>query len=152
MAVPGSPDDPVQIIDVRDLTEWIIHLAENNITGVFNACGPAEVLTMGRMLEEIRTKVESDVSFTWLGTGFNDSHPEISFPIWAPFEGEYKGFHTFGNARARESGLTFRSVGETTRDLLDWFDEKPEEEKTQIMERIAVAGEAELIAEIEADR
>ena len=32
VAVPGGPDDPIQVIDVRDLTEWIIHMAEQNIT------------------------------------------------------------------------------------------------------------------------
>ena len=38
--VPGDGKDPVQIIDGRDLGEWMIRLAEAGTTGVFNACGP----------------------------------------------------------------------------------------------------------------
>src|SRR5207248_2488153 len=38
--VPGKPDDLVQLIDVRDLTEWMIRLLEQGSTGIFNAGGP----------------------------------------------------------------------------------------------------------------
>ena len=44
---PGNPDAPVQVIDVRDLAEWTIRMVEQGQTGVFNATGPAEHLTMG---------------------------------------------------------------------------------------------------------
>jgi len=37
--VPQSAD-PIQIIDVRHLADWIIHCIENNVVGVYN--GPAE--------------------------------------------------------------------------------------------------------------
>jgi len=36
MAVPGTPKDPAQIIDARDLSEWVIRLCENETTGIFN--------------------------------------------------------------------------------------------------------------------
>lgn len=37
--VPGDGKDPVQIIDGRDLGEWMIRLAEAGTTGTFKACG-----------------------------------------------------------------------------------------------------------------
>ena len=38
---PGTPSDPVQIIDARDLAEWTIRMAESGNTGIYNATGPA---------------------------------------------------------------------------------------------------------------
>ena len=34
---PGSPDDAVQVIDVRDLATWIVDAAEARTTGVYTA-------------------------------------------------------------------------------------------------------------------
>ena len=38
---PGDGSDTVQIIDVRDLTEWMIRMAETGHTGEYNGIGPA---------------------------------------------------------------------------------------------------------------
>ncbi len=51
---PGSPDDPIQLIDVRDLGEFLVKLIEDETRGVFNALGPRETLTMGKTLEACR--------------------------------------------------------------------------------------------------
>ncbi len=60
---PGSPDDPVQFIDARDLAEWTIRMAENRETGIYNATGPAKPLGIGGMLDGIksRTEIKCDV-------------------------------------------------------------------------------------------
>jgi len=49
---PGTPNDPVQFIDARDLAEWTIRMVEQRNAGTFNATGPAYKLTMGKMLGE----------------------------------------------------------------------------------------------------
>jgi 2'-hydroxyisoflavone reductase len=38
--VPGRADDPIQVIDVRDLAEWMVLVGEQGTVGRFNACGP----------------------------------------------------------------------------------------------------------------
>jgi len=48
---PGRPERPVQLVDVRDLADWCVRLAEHNRAGVFNAVGPRSTLTMSRLLE-----------------------------------------------------------------------------------------------------
>ena len=50
--VPGDGQDPIQIIDGRDLGEWMIRLAEAGTTGVFNAVGPDYTLTTDAMVAE----------------------------------------------------------------------------------------------------
>ena len=50
---PGDGADPVQYIDARDLAEWTIRMAEQGMTGVFNATGPARKETMRQMLDGV---------------------------------------------------------------------------------------------------
>ena len=54
MLVPGTPEDPVQFIDARDLGSWMVGMLENEVGGVYNAIGPVDPLTMGSMLETCR--------------------------------------------------------------------------------------------------
>jgi 2'-hydroxyisoflavone reductase len=42
---PGNPAHSSQVIDQRDLTEWLVRLAEDGTKGDFNATGPASRLT-----------------------------------------------------------------------------------------------------------
>lgn len=102
---------------------------------------------MKEIVETSKSVTGSDANFTWLGTDFQEAHPEAQFSIWIPREGEYKGFHTFSNARSVTAGLTFRPLAATVIDLLAQFDSLPEENRTKVMERIPVPGEAEMIAE-----
>jgi 2'-hydroxyisoflavone reductase len=47
----GTPNDPVQLIDARDIAEWTIRVAENRTLGIYNTTGPNPPMTMGQMLE-----------------------------------------------------------------------------------------------------
>ncbi|MBC7895951.1 MAG: NAD-dependent epimerase/dehydratase family protein, partial [Cytophagaceae bacterium] len=51
---PGNPDHASQVIDQRDLTEWIVRLAENGVKGDFNATGPGTRMSMLEMLAGCR--------------------------------------------------------------------------------------------------
>ena len=47
MAVPGTPADPIQIVDVRDLVAFMMGLVERRVDGYFNAVTPPGAITMG---------------------------------------------------------------------------------------------------------
>jgi len=127
MAVPGTPADPIQIIDVRDLADWIVHCIENNIVGVYNATGPAKELSMGAMLEGVRKGVGGKVSFTFLNNEFLAAHgrQEKDFPLYAPPSGETAGFHRCNISRALAKGLRFRPLPDTAKATLDWYKSLP---------------------------
>ena len=56
---PNSPSDPVQNIDARDLSEWMIRLVEEpGHGGTYNATGPAQPETFGEMLEGVRIALD----------------------------------------------------------------------------------------------
>jgi nucleoside-diphosphate-sugar epimerase len=132
---PGTADDPIQIIDVRDLAKWMVLLGENRTAGVFNACGPAEKLTMGGILDACKKASGSSATITWVPADFLAKQGEAgdgSIPIWVAPTGENAGFHTWSNARARKAGLEFRPVADTVKDLLAWWKTLPEDRRAKV--------------------
>ena len=153
MLVPGTPNDPIQVIDVRDLAEWLVKLVAENTTGVFNATGPGAPLTMGGVIEASKkASPKSDVKLTWVPASWikakekeKDAEP-IDLPIWAPPEGESAGFHLVNVDRAKKAGLTFRPIDTTIVDLLAWFNGLPEERKAKRRAGLTPEREAALLA------
>jgi 2'-hydroxyisoflavone reductase len=121
LAVPGTPKDPVQVIDVRDLGAWLVRLVEDGTTGVFNAAGPRDRLAWGDLVRACQEATPTRSTLVWIPAAFLAKHEEIGFPIWAPAEGDTRGFATWSNARAVKAGLTFRPVAETVKDTLAWY-------------------------------
>jgi 2'-hydroxyisoflavone reductase len=131
---PGSPDDPIQLIDVRDLGAYLVRLIENKTTGVFNALGPERVLTMGQMLAACKATSGSNATFTWADAEFLEKqgvHAWSDMPVWVPNSGETAGFASVSNARALETGLTFRPIADTTGATLQWFQSQPESRRSK---------------------
>lgn len=127
MAVPGSPADPIQLIDVRDVADWIVHCIENRIVGIYNVTGPDKELSMRGMVEGVRKGVGSEVSFTWIDNHFLETHSisQDKFPLYAPPAGENAGFHRRSIASALARGLKFRPLSETAKATLDWYQSLP---------------------------
>jgi 2'-hydroxyisoflavone reductase len=144
MVVPGSPDDPIQFIDVRDLAEWCVHLIETNTTGIFNACGPDKTLTMKAMLEGCREATQSKTELHWIPAEFlHEQKVETEgFPLWVAAGGEGAAFHRVDLKKPLAAGLKFRSVADTTRATLAWYDELTDELKQKVV-RIALTPERE---------
>ncbi len=150
MIVPGTPDDPVQVIDVRDLGEWTVHCIEQGIVGVYNATGPEKTLTMQAMLAGCQSAVVGEASFTWIASAFLGEQGVglEAFPIWASPEGETAGFHRIDVSKAVKNGLEFRSVADTVRSTMDWYASLPGEiQAQQLPEPLPVTreGEAEIL-------
>lgn len=122
---PGAPDRPVQVIDVRDLAEWMVRLVEDDVAGTYNALGPVEgSLTMGELLETCKAVSGSDARFTWVddatleGAGVG---AWVEMPLWIPEPELSNGGHMRTPiARARAAGLRTRPIAETVRDTLAW--------------------------------
>ena len=125
---PEKPDAPVQIIDVRDLSDFIIKLIEEKASGVYNATGPDYELTMGVMLETCKQVSKSDANFKWASIEFLSRHevaPWSDMPAWIPNTEEDAGFSRVDISKAIKAGLTFRLLEDTVRDTLEWAETRP---------------------------
>ncbi len=146
---PGSPDDPVQVIDVRDLAEWTIRMVEGAHTGLYNATGPKETLTIGGLLRACKEASGSEATFTWVDASFLEAQkvePWSDMPVWVPPTGEMEGFSRVNCARAIEKGLTFRPALLTAKDTLAWWKAQPKERQGSPKAGLKPEREAEVLA------
>ena len=123
---PGRPERFIQFIDVRDLAEWAIKMIERNAAGIYNTHGEPNTLTMQGLLEECKNVSQSDAEFVWASEEFLLEQKVAAWsemPLWLPEEAapHLRGFMFISPRKAVGEGLTFRSVGETIRDTLVWY-------------------------------
>jgi 2'-hydroxyisoflavone reductase len=142
---PGQPDEPAQIIDGRDMAEWIIRMAEKGETGIYNAVGPDKPLTMGPMLSGIKDALQSKATFTWASADFLEKQKVEAWsdmPVWT---GSESGMARTSNKRAIEKGLTFRPLAETARDTLAWFKQRTPERQAKLKSGLTPEREKEVL-------
>lgn len=146
---PGSPEDPVQIIDARDLAEWMIRMVEERASGVYNATGPIRPMLMAEMLYGIRAVTAGDCSFTWVNADFLAQHKVEAWsdmPTWVPPTDGMEGFSRVDCSRALAKGLRFRPLADTARETLEWFKELPAERQAKLRSGIDPEREAQVLA------
>ncbi len=144
---PGSPSDPMQIIDGRDLAEWTIRMVEQGTVGAFNAVGPKSRLSMGRMLDVMKQTTNSDARFTWVNDEFLKAQKIIDdFPIWTSTKGSEISYLTTNINKALRHGLTFRPLSDTVRATLEWFRKQTPERQIKMRAGITAKREAEVLA------
>ncbi|WP_310755000.1 NAD-dependent epimerase/dehydratase family protein [Candidatus Palauibacter soopunensis] len=150
---PNTPADPVQNVDARDLSEWIVRLVETpGNGGTYNATG--EIQQFGDMLEEIRGALASDATFTWVPTEFmaeQEVAPWMHMTNWTPPEGETVGMNQVSVAAAVQAGLTFRPLADTARDTVEWWNSLPEDRRAEPRAGLPADKEAEVLAAWHAD-
>jgi 2'-hydroxyisoflavone reductase len=125
---PQKPEAAIQVIDVRDLSDFIIKLIQENASGIYNATGPDYELTMGKLLDVSKQVTGSNANFKWASVEFlnqNKVEPWSDMPTWVPDDEEGVGFSRVSVSRAIHAGLTFRPLEETVRDTVEWAQTRP---------------------------
>ncbi|MCO5297962.1 MAG: NAD-dependent epimerase/dehydratase family protein [Fimbriimonadaceae bacterium] len=120
---PGRKEQPVQVIDARDLAEWTLGMVENKVSGTYNACGPAEPLTFEQMLRGIKKGTGSDALVVWPTDELlvaEGVQPGSDLPFWIPESENGDGILQVSNRRAVAANLRFRPLEDTARDTWAW--------------------------------
>ena len=147
--VPGRRTDPVQFIDARDLAEWMVRLVEQRRSGVYNAAGPRETLTMERFVNAVRDAVGStSARFTWVDDyDFLEQQQVTDATPWVILKGDLRGMTSIRFDRALATGLTFRPLADTVRDTLAWWPTVPDARRAKPRWEIPPEKEAAVLAE-----
>lgn len=146
---PGDGTDRVQIIDVRDLCEWCVRLAEQRTTGTFMGVGPANGRSMAELLYGIAAVTSAPLSWTWVPFEFLQQHrirPYAEMPVWRPPTPGYEGFARFDLSREVAAGLTFRTLADTALATLEYHHSRPAERQAQLRAGLSADREREVLA------
>jgi 2'-hydroxyisoflavone reductase len=136
MLAPGTPADPIQVIDVRDLSAWMLKLVNSRTTGYFNADSPPRAFSMGELITASQqASPHAGTTITWVPETFLASHwkpEELDLPPWAPVSGDTAGGALTVTTRAQQAGLQIRPLAQTVRDTLTWFQSLPAERQAKL--------------------
>ena len=146
--VQGETSDPIQFVDVRDLSEFYVHLLENSTTGIFNTEGPGSPLTTAGLVHGIKAITSTPSTFTWVDWDFlldEGETPQGSLPFWRPPRGRFINYGRMDNRRAIDAGMTFRPLADIARDTLDWHRTRSAEQQEQLRVGISREREAALL-------
>lgn len=119
-ALPGRPEQPVQVLDSRDLARFVLRLLTDDRPGAFNAGGPAEPLTLAGLIEICAQAAGSKVELVPV--------PPDSVPRHFPLIRAEESWSTCltSTARARAAGLPATPLAVTAADVLAWDRERGE--------------------------
>lgn len=154
-ACPGQPSDPVQVIDVRDLSAFAIQAVERQTAGTFNVLSPPGRFTIGDVVGEsvaVATRIVEPKPApvpVWIPAEFLAAEkvaPWSDMPVWAPSVGDEAGFAETSAARAVAAGLTIRPLAETTADTLRWHLSRPEAARDSLKAGLSSEREAALLS------
>jgi 2'-hydroxyisoflavone reductase len=149
MMAPGTAHDPIQIIDVRDLSAWMMKLAQERTTGYFNAISPPRAFTMGDIIKaSLRASPGAGTKAIWVPEDFLATQwkvEELDFPPWSPMSGDTAAASLTSTARAQKAGLKIRPMQETVNDTLAWFHSLPPERQAKLRAGIDPQKEADVL-------
>ncbi|MEV5431068.1 NAD-dependent epimerase/dehydratase family protein [Streptomyces sp. NPDC052701] len=124
---PGPRDLPLQYVDVRDLAEWLLGAAEQELSGPYNLMSPRGHTTMGELLHACARVTGGAARLRWtapeviLEAGIE---PWTQLPVWVPPGSDlHDALHGADVSRAVAAGLRCRPVEETVADTWRWLRE-----------------------------
>jgi 2'-hydroxyisoflavone reductase len=115
-------DQPIAVVDARDLARWLVEMAERGQGGAVNATGPAGMTTFGGLLEVCRDVTGSDAEWVPVPEAQLEEagvEPWQHLPLWLPHETARTAWDV-DTTRARALGLPSRPLRDSVDDTWRW--------------------------------
>lgn len=126
--IPDSPEQPTQVIDVRDLATWLVDAGSRHIGGIFNTTGAtvslSDHLTTARTVAGHSGPLVPAEQKWLLAHGVQEWMGDRSLPLWLA-DPEWRGFNAHDSSKARHAGLSTRPLHQTLADTLAWELSRP---------------------------
>jgi len=120
--IPGTADEVVQYIDVRDLSEWMIRLLENRAVGTYNGSGPGFNITTNAFVHGIHACYNSPVNYIQIDDAeFLKDNNFYAIQPWVIQLPEYAGMSRSDNSKAISADLQFRPLSDTVHATKEWW-------------------------------
>lgn len=139
---PGRPEDPVQVIDARDLAAFTLTLLDDGTRGTFNAISRS--FTMGELMSACAQAAGVRPRWCWVAMAELQARglqPWSDLPVALPDDEEHRGFMRTDVERAHAAGLRTRPLARTVADTLAWWRALPPEQ--QVFDKAGLAPERE---------
>lgn len=126
MIAPGDPSRGLQLIDVRDLSAFVLDRVEALAGGLRNVVPDGPNTTMGELVDNAVLATGSGATPVWMDEGFLFSQgvqPWAELPLWIPAMPDTAGFWAVSGASAKAAGLRTRPFGDSIADTWEWLRE-----------------------------
>ena len=135
VALPGRPDQPVQVVDSRDLAQLVVQLLEDDRPGSYNAVGPVEPVTLAELVRACAVSAGAEVEVVAIDQSLAELPLVLPDPSWDVM-------FRRSASRALEVGLGRTSLAQTAADVRAWDVERGE---PALAQELTPDREAELV-------
>jgi 2'-hydroxyisoflavone reductase len=118
VALPADPQQPVQVIDSRDLGRLVVQLLADDRPGAFHAVGPAEPATIGGLIQACARAAGTRVEIVPVP-------PATAPPLFPLIKTDWPSQQR-SPARARAAGMPATPLEVTAADVLAWDRQRDE--------------------------
>ncbi len=127
--IPDEPDQPVQLVDVRDLADFVVNAAQQRVGGAVDAVGPehplAEVLQTARSVAGHSGPLQPAPSSWLTDRGVAPWMGPRSLPLWLGGDDTAYPMMRRSGHLARAHGLSTRPLAQTFADELAALSDPP---------------------------
>ena len=120
MLAPEPRDQPLQVVDARDLAAFTLDRLQARVADTYCVVGPDAPLTWGEAIPVLAETGGAGAAPVWVGASFLRERlgddVGAALPLW---DFDEAGLHQVDATKARSVGLRCRPFGDTVRDILE---------------------------------